>query len=286
MEREITTPDIANVDPNTGEMLDYEPDLEFLPDDPMDKWGDEAKAMLSAITYESCGRYWRKKRLTLLALADAALLGKPKNTVWQLPDTCTYVSYYRWIAHDPIFTAANDLLIGPVTKGANSSPSRGIVQAHRDVSILEAESIAIDALAEARTMLRIASAEAVATLREALASADIRRHPQWRERIMAATAILDRADADTASRQPAALTQINQAIMMIYQEATGEPPAVVSDSDTIIEGVVTHEQAATGEQHDMHKDRHDAAEPIWTKAEQKRLLDNATVARVSQKNGE
>ena len=146
------------------------------------------------------------------------------------------------------------------------------MQAHRDVGMLEAESIAIDALAEARTMLRIASAEAVATLREALASADIRKHPQWRERIMAATAILDRADADTASRQPAALKQINQAILMIYNEGVDNAPAVVSASDAIIDGVVTHEQTANGEQHDMHNTIREPVPPTYDRIIRQTML--------------
>ncbi len=277
---------LENIDPNTGEVMNFEPELEHEPDDPMDKWGERVKEMLAGMTYKTCGRYWQKKRFTLVALADAVLMGKPKNTVWLLPQACTYVSYYRWMASDPLFAAANDYMIGPINpKGANATPSRGIAHDQRDTNMLEAEDAAISALSEARTMLRIASAEAVATLREALVSADIRGHAQWRERIMAATAILDRADADTASRQPAALNQINNAIMMIYNEGERTTADVITaDLDDVIEGVIS-ESAATGKQHDMHSPISDRPPGIWTKAEQKRLLALAREGRASQANG-
>ncbi len=261
MRKRKKKPNLNEVDPNTGEVLDYTPELEYQPDDPLDKWGEKASSLLRDITYESCGRFWRRKRTTILRLADHVLLGKTKVSALSGPDTCATVSYYRWIRTDPIFTAAHDYIIGPLQSynhvGAGKLET-GVAQIRREQYLDEAETLGISSITEARAMLRIASAEAVATLREALASSDIRKHPQWRERVMAATAILDRADAATANRQPAALTQIDQAILMIYNEQAAPPPNGDDTADDVIDGVITDDKTAAI-QHDMHDDTHHKA---------------------------
>jgi hypothetical protein len=235
---------LSNIDPNTGEIVDYQaPDdlaLEHAPEDPLDKWGEYARTLLEAIDYEASGRWWRKKRATLLHLADAAYLGRTKTSVFKLFETGSVTAYYKWLNNDSAFREAHDHLVGPIANGKQLSEQAadngtGIAHQQREVMLDEHESVALSALIEAKGLLRMHSADAVRTLVDALHSADIRQHPQWRERIMAANAILDRGDSETASRAQPALQQINQAIMMIYNEG-GDDEGTADEEADVIEG--------------------------------------------------
>ena len=44
-----------------------------------------------------------KKRATVIALVDARLAGRPEESVWRLPETCSRATYHGKWKHDPLF---------------------------------------------------------------------------------------------------------------------------------------------------------------------------------------
>lgn len=174
-------------------------------------WGDDAQRALAAV---NDGPHYRKKRLTLLLMADATLRNRPLADVFQLPEAASAPAHYRWRKTDPDYEHAYMFLVGDP-----AMPGRARIQ--REKNLDDDELRAISALAEARTKLRLASADAVDTLVDAL-DAENKWGPKWHERILAANSILDRADSDTAARQAPALALVDAAIMNIYGHAADD----------------------------------------------------------------
>ena len=189
---------LVTVDQETGEIV-------LSPDTDDEKWGSTAADLLAAITE---GPHYRKKRRTILLLADAAYLNHAMTSVWKVPDAASSVAHYKWLSNDAEYAAAYSFIVG-------TAVDPGLSRTKREDELDEEELLAVGSLLEARTKLRLFAAKAVNTLGAALDAVD-RYGPQWRERIQAANSILDRADADTASRTAAPTTQIDKAIMTIY----------------------------------------------------------------------
>lgn len=204
------------------------------------EWGETTHAMLSMIT----GRHYRKKRATLLHLADAAMLNLAQATVYRKHDCASKVAHYKWRKQDPAYEAAYAYLVG-------SHEQPGLSRDARAQELDEDEKRGVLALEEARISLRVASADAVAMLIEAL-QASYKTGPAWRERIQAAQAILDRADSVTAQKGSLEITTVERAIIQVYGdasiqsaglEAAGLPAGEasqdsVSSHDNVIDGVL------------------------------------------------
>lgn len=173
--------------------------------DQSSQWEEEAQELLASIVD---GQHYRKKRRTILALAEAAYINVSQATVYRLPGCASKVAHYKWRDNDPAYEAAYQFLIG-------DPAMPGIARQQREQEIDEQESLAISALAEAKNVLRMASADAAHTLTDALAAATS-HGPKWHERIQAANSILDRSDAETATKVAPAMTTIDTAIMKIY----------------------------------------------------------------------
>ena len=121
------------------------------------------------------GEMWAdKKKATIIALVDAHLAGRSEETVWGKPETCARKTYHEKWKKDPLFAGVLETV---------DSLARG----WRDGRSLRALNLAAERLA-------LASPVAVAKLIERLKSTD--------EGIIlrAATAILDRAGMETASK--------------------------------------------------------------------------------------
>ena len=190
-------------------------ELEDLPADTIttttaNQWGDEAASLLANIIG---GRHFRKKRLTLLLMADAALYNRPLTSVMDMSEAGSRITHYKWRKVDPAYEAAYMFLVGD-----HAAPGQARILRERNLDADELR--AISSLAEARTQLKLASADAVQTLIESL-DASNKWGPKWHERILAANSILDRADSETAVRSAPALALVDAAIMNVY----GAPPA-------------------------------------------------------------
>ena len=199
---------MSNVDPETGEVLDYVDDAAVVPEFELDQWGEEALLLIQAVVI---GPHCRKKRRTLLKLAEAAYLNVSQAAVFRLGDCSSKVAHYKWRKEDEAYEEAYLYLIGDAL-------NPGLARLHREHELDEDEALAISSLVEARTRLRLASADAVRTLVDALDATD-RFGALWRERIVAANSILDRADAETAARQAPAVSLVDKAIMTVYAPA-------------------------------------------------------------------
>lgn len=181
--------------------------LQVIDADQPSQWEEAAQELLDAITD---GQHYRKKRRTIIALADAAYGNRSQASVFTLASCASKVAHYKWRENDPAYEAAYQFLIGDVAKP-------GLARKQRELEIDEQEQLAISALAEARATLRIHSAEAAHTLVEAL-SARTSHGPKWHERISAANSILDRSDQETASRAAPPIAIIDNAIMKVYSD--------------------------------------------------------------------
>jgi hypothetical protein len=193
-----------------AEFPDGIPDSQLANQPDLDVWGNDAATLLQAVT---AGIHYVKKRRTLIALADAAYNNTSQANVFRDKQFASKVAHYKWRANDPDYETAYLYLVGDL-----SDP--GVARISREQELDEDEHVAISALAEARTKLRIASAEAVDTLVDALGATNRFDNPMWHQRILAASAILDRADAETAARSAPALMAVDKAIMTIYSDTT------------------------------------------------------------------
>lgn len=174
----------------------------------LDEWGEESWALIQAIEE---GPHYRKKRTTILRLAEAAYLNVPQKAVFSRPDCAARTSHYKWRKTDPAYEEAYLFLVGDATEP-------GLAKQLREAELDEDEVNAISSLQEARTRLRLASRDAVEVLVDAL-DAFVGGKPQWRERIMAANSILDRADTETAVRRGPSIAIVDQAIMQVYGDS-------------------------------------------------------------------
>ena len=206
---------LAVIDQETGEIM-------LSPETNDEKWGDSAASLIADITE---GPHYRKKRRTILLLADAAYLNNSMTTVWKVPDAASSVALYKWLNNVAQYAAAYDFIVGTAVEP-------GLSRTKREDELDEEELLAVGSLLEARTKLRMYAAKAVDTLGMALDAVD-RYGPQWRERIQAANSILDRADADTATRTAAPTTQIDKAIMTIYAMPDISDTIQADESDII-----------------------------------------------------
>lgn len=205
---------MVQLDPDTGEILpDSPPTSSFA----LSNWGEEAIAMLHAV---DTGRHYRKKRTTLLRLAEATYLNRSQASVFRDSHTtgvASRVAHYKWRNTDQQYEACYQYLVGDP-----STP--GVAKLAREQELDEDEGLAISALVEARTRLQLATAEAVKTLVAALSAKD-RYGPLWRERIVAANSILERSD-DTAGRSGVGrqVTLVDKAILTVYNMTQNTGP--------------------------------------------------------------
>lgn len=65
----------------------------------MTDWADVAADELDRFQ----GDHVNKKRSTVIALVDARMAGKPEETVWNLPATCSRNTWHTKWKHDPLF---------------------------------------------------------------------------------------------------------------------------------------------------------------------------------------
>ena len=207
--------------------------LQAITADQPSQWEDQAQELLANIVD---GQHHRKKRRTIIALADAAYGNRSQASVFTLASCASKVAHYKWREQDLAYEAAYQFLIG-------DSSMPGLARQLREQEIDEHESLAISALAEAKNVIRTASADAAYTLVDAL-QARTSHGPKWHERISAANSILDRSDAETATKVAPAISVIDHAIMKIYADdsmddspqagLSEEPdsPKSLSDSET------------------------------------------------------
>lgn len=120
------------------------------------------------------GTHWEKKKATILALVDARLAGRPEESVWRLPETCSRQVYHAKWKRDPSFAAA----LAAVDRLAREWK----------------DGRAVRALQEAAERLALASPVAAATAVRLLGAED----PNIKLR--AAFGILDRAGMETATK--------------------------------------------------------------------------------------
>jgi hypothetical protein len=155
----------------------------------MNEWGEEAKALLKSIH----GQHSTKKRLTLIALADATYAGKAQAAVFKNPSCASKVAHYKWLDNDPAYKAAYDYLVG-------SDVAPGVARARFMEDEEERETSALATIARARRKLRLLSGRAVDEL-EDLLNATITIHKDGEPiltiadsqvRLRAANSILDR----------------------------------------------------------------------------------------------
>lgn len=189
------------------------PSLQASTDDEQSQWGEEAQRMLENIVD---GQHYRKKRRTILALAEAAYINVSQATVFRMPGCASKVAHYKWRENDPDYEAAYQFLVG-------DPALPGLARQQREQEIDEQESLAISALAEAKNVIRMAAADAAYTLTEAL-QAKTSHGPKWHERIQAANSILDRSDAETATKVAPAINVIDNAIMKVYADDDIDAP--------------------------------------------------------------
>ena len=171
------------------------------------QWEELAHDLLANIVD---GQHYRKKRHTILALAEAAYMNVSQATVYRLPGCASKVAHYKWRDNDPAYEAAYQFLVG-------DAAMPGQARQLREQEIDEQEQLAISALAEAKNVLRMASADAAYMLTEAL-QAKTSHGPKWHERISAANSILDRSDQETATKVAPAISVIDAAIMKVYSD--------------------------------------------------------------------
>lgn len=181
--------------------------LQATTDNQLSQWEELASDLLANIVD---GEHYRKKRHTILALAEAAYLNVSQATVYRLPGCASKVAHYKWRDNDPAYEAAYQFLVG-------DAAMPGQARQLREQEIDEQELLAISSLAEAKNVLRMAAAEAAYTLTEAL-QAKTSHGPKWHERITAANSILDRSDAETATKVAPAISVIDAAIMKVYAD--------------------------------------------------------------------
>lgn len=223
---------MQSIDPDTGEIIEEASDEEIanITKFALGAWGDDAVTSLHSVIK---GPHYRKKRLTLLKLAEAAYLNKSQLQLFREAtegNGCgSRTAHYKWRNNDAAYETAYQYLVGD-----RANP--GVAMLVREQELDEVETLAISALVEARTHLRLLSAEAVNTLGEALYAKD-RYGPLWRERIVAANSILDRSEAaDTGkARHTGSLTLVDQAILTVYNVAIASGESTHDDHD-IYEG--------------------------------------------------
>lgn len=133
----------------------------------------------------------RLKRLTLLALADAMIAGETQLSAFQLTDTATRRTHYRWLKDDPAYHAAHTILIG-------SEEEPGLARQGL-MAVLDAESDeALLLWRQAGTLLKTHTSAAVRTLIESLSAQDVKVDPRGGEHVV----------PDNAARLRAALAII------------------------------------------------------------------------------
>lgn len=161
-------------------------------------WGAEAIALLDEIK----NPHARRKRSTLIALADAVLDGQPFARVWERRDCASDNAHYRWLTSDPAYKLAYNHLVGDP-----SAP--GLARQQYEAMTDQMEADAVTAVARARHGIRINSEEAVMALVKALEAnrplvidGEVRDYPDTTNRVAAAKALLDRLpETAPASKQ-------------------------------------------------------------------------------------
>lgn len=150
-----------------------------------DTWrtAEEITAQIARLeAYDGTGRNWQRMQTTILAMIDARLNQMSEETIWSRPDTCSRGTYHLHWKKDPLFSDVLDAATRAARNHQNTRAAR--------------------ALAQASERLAIASLPAAGRLVSLLTSAD--------EAIIlrAATAILDRAGLETATKTTAANTTV------------------------------------------------------------------------------
>jgi hypothetical protein len=141
-----------------------------------DSWVEVAAAALDRLD----GQHKRKKRDTVIALVDARLAGRSEETVWDLPQACSRTIYHTKWKHDTVFAS----VLADVS---------AIADRWHDTRSLRALQSAAERMALASP---VAAARLIALMNNDEAGIVLR----------AATAILDRAGMETASKGRIGLT--------------------------------------------------------------------------------
>lgn len=180
----------------------------------LDNWGEQAGVLLRQITGQHC----RRKRATLLALADGAYAGTSLNEALTGPETGSKTAHYKWLRNDPDYAAAYMHLVGH-----DDAPGLALRQRQAELDAIEAAAVA--AVTEARRTLRLASLDAVRALRDALqatvvfqgADTDAADH---RARVAASKEILDRIE-DTAPQMGMDVPGLTRLLDAVWGEDAG-----------------------------------------------------------------
>lgn len=142
----------------------------------LDNWGDEARALLLLVGPPHVG----KKRLTLLALADAVYGGMPQAGVFGVNGVASKQAHYKWLkGGDGGYRVAYEFLIGDESRPGVALRAR---QDELDGMVVEA----LGVVEAARIRLQMLSLAAVGVLERGLADEGAG------VRLMAANSILDR----------------------------------------------------------------------------------------------
>lgn len=123
-------------------------------------WGDEAFEILQKITPP----HVRKKRTTIILLADATLAGTTHAAVFKPSTTrraCSQNTHYmKWI-HEPSYKAAYDFLIG-------TADAPGLSRQRRDAILDQQEAEAVAHIATAHQKLQMLAGPAVEAMARGL----------------------------------------------------------------------------------------------------------------------
>lgn len=135
-----------------------------------DSWVEAAAAALTRFD----GQHARKKRDTVIALVDARLSGRPEESVWELPQACSRTIYHTKWKHDEVFAAVLAEVFGVAQHWQDTRALRALQSA--------AERMALASPVAAAKLIGLMNADDAAIV------------------LRAATAILDRAGMETASK--------------------------------------------------------------------------------------
>lgn len=157
--------------------------------DVLGRWGERAYELLRAIPAPEA----RKKRTTLLAIADAVIVGRSLVSVFEQPNTCSRTIHYNKWMHQPEYRAAYDWLVG-------NDDAPGLARKEAEAAELREYERATTQIATARHELQMASLPAVRRMVAALDAENgvyyeggkIADEPAHAVRLKAASEIADR----------------------------------------------------------------------------------------------
>lgn len=195
-------------------------------DDPAVGWEAAAVAELARLE----GPHLAKKRATIIHLVDARISGKPEETVFRLPNTCSRNIYHTKWKIDPIFSTVLSAVQSKAQTWHDTREMRALAAASRE--------------------LKLATPDAVAALVASMAEGK-----EESTIVRAAIAILDRAGLETAPKSTASQMVKGYAVVSPGDwdgaEGAQDGAQPAEDADTITagqDGAEGAQDAAEGDQ--------------------------------------